>query len=99
MGASLDSEDRSRRPDVLAEEMQDAAGAASQIDDPFAGPDADLFEPRVRIRREIGDLSLEALLLRQAATKDVHIWLRHGLLLTRGSSTSLQPRFRLPAGR
>jgi hypothetical protein len=43
---------------VFAEEVQDSAGTASQIDDTLAGSDTDFFELLVGVRGEIGNLPL-----------------------------------------
>jgi hypothetical protein len=51
MSAAVDAENRTCRTDALAQEMQNSSRAASNIDDPLAGLDADFFQLGVGIRR------------------------------------------------
>ena len=71
--AAIDPENRPGRTDALAQEMQNAPRAASNIDDPLTGLDPDFFQLGVGIRRQISDLPLEALLLASAAPKQIKI--------------------------
>ena len=71
--AAIDPENRPSRTDALTQEMQNAARAASNIDDPLTGLDPDFFQLGVGIRRQISDLPPEALLLASAAPKQVKI--------------------------
>jgi hypothetical protein len=69
--AAIDPENRPGRADALAQKMQNAPRAASNIDDPLAGLDPDFFQLGVGIRRQISDLPSEALLLASAAPKQI----------------------------
>jgi len=80
MGAAVDPQNRTGRSDAFRQEMQHAARTAADIDDFLARPDADLFELRVGIWGEVGDLPLETLLLRQSTPKQVDVRLGQRLL-------------------
>ena len=76
MRAAVDPENRTGRTDALAQEMQNASRAASDIDDALSGLDPDPFELCVGIRREISNLPLEALFFASAAPKQVNVRFR-----------------------
>jgi hypothetical protein len=81
MGAPLDSEDRACRPDALAQQMQDSAGAATNVNDTFTRLNPDPIELCLGIGGKIGDLALEACLFSLAATEQIMVRLGHGVLL------------------
>jgi hypothetical protein len=58
--ASLDPNDRAGRADALAQEVQDASGTTTKVNDTFARFDPYLLELRVRIQSQIGDLAPES---------------------------------------
>ena len=93
MRASLDPNDRAGRADALAQEVQDASGTATKVNDTFARLDPYLLELRVRIWSQIGDLALESCLLRLAAPKQIVVWLRHSIPILRAMQLTLKRLF------